>query len=994
MLQINMADVVNVLHSLVPYLVTAGVLLVLALIITVAVNKRTVKSQGARKLVHSESWIVAMVGVVVAISMMLSGPMATLLNNAVATKYELSESTKAKATKLAEDVQTEAVTMLQNQDANLPLQTKKVNVFGWGSTQPVYGGTGSGSMSDQYPTVSLLDGMKKAGLEANPKLTKLYTDYRKDRPVVGMFAQDWTLPETPVDKYSDSLIQQTKSYSDQAVIVITRVGGEGADLPTDMTSKDIKYKDNSKDYKDFKKGQHFLELSQTERNMVDLVSKNFSKVTLVYNGANTFQFDFLQDHPQIKSVLWCPPAGQSGFEALGQVLTGKVNPSGKTSDTFIKDLKKSNTYNNFGNFGYKNVDEFKESYPNFTGGTTTAKPTFVNYTEGIYVGYRFYETAANEGLIDYDDTVLYPFGYGLSYTDFEQKMGPISHKDGKVSFEVTVTNKGSKAGKDVVETYYNPPYTDGGIEKASTNLVAFEKTGLIKPGASEKVKVSFKDSDMASYDEYGAKAYVLDQGDYGISIQSDSHTVIDSQNLAIDSKHVYDGKGADKTHNGDKKAASNLFDKVRGDNVTYLSRAGHFANYAKATAAPADFTMSDKVKSEFINNSNYKPADYNKSDDKMPTTGAKNGLKLIDLRGKDYSDAEWDKLLDQLTFKDMDNLIANGGYGSQAIKSIGKIQMTDADGPASLNNNFTKVGSIGFPASTAFACTWNKDLAKQFGDMIGDMAHDMHVAGWYAPAMNVHRNPFAGRTFEYFSEDPLMAGTMAAEQISGAKSKGVYSFMKHFALNEQETNRTEMVCTWADEQSLREVYLKPFEMSVKDGGAQAAMSSFNYIGSVYAGADPVLLQSLLRDEWGFKGFVLTDYFAGYGYQNGDQIIRAGGDSMLATTKVTNHITDKSATSLIAMRQAAKNILYTTVNGWEYENGQPKVETPIWRTAMYAAWALTAILAIWAEVVAVKRFLKRQHEAKVTMTLSEVADAPLADLQASEGVNTPSAPSAD
>ncbi len=270
--------------------------------------------------------------------------------------------------------------------------------------------------------------------------------------------------------------------------------------------------------------------------------------------------------------------------------------------------------------------------------------------------------------------------------------------------------------------------------------------------------------------------------------------------------------------------------------------------------------------------------------------------------GKDYDDADWDKLLDQLTFDDMDNLIANGGYGTPAVESVGKIQLTDADGPASLNNNFTGVGSIGFPASTAFACTWNRDLAKQFGEMIGDMAHDMHVAGWYAPAMNIHRSAFSGRTFEYFSEDSLLSGAMASNEIAGAKSKGVYSFMKHFALNDQETNRTNMVCTWANEQSIRETYLKPFEMSVKEGGAQAVMSSFNYIGYTYAGASSNLLQTVLRGEWGFKGFVLTDYFGGYGYQNADQEVRAGNDSMLATTKITNHITDKSATSVKAMRR--------------------------------------------------------------------------------------------
>ena len=971
MLQINMADVMNVIGSLTPYLIAIGVLFVLALIITFAVNKKTVKEVATRKIVHSESWLVALVGIVVAVSMMLTGPLSTLLNNATITKYTLSDATVSKANELAKDVQSEAVTLLKNDDSNLPLSGKKVNVFGWGSTNPVYGGTGSGSMSKQYKTVSLLDGMKQAGLKTNTELSKLYTDYRKDRPEVGMFAQDWTLPEVPAKQYSDKLVSDAKDFSDEAVVVLTRVGGEGADLPTDMKAKGITYKNNSKDYDDFQKGESFLQLSKTERDMIDLVTSNFKKVTLVYNGANTFQFDFLNDYPQIQSVVWCPPAGQTGFSALGEVLAGETNPSGKTSDTFLKDLTKSVSYNNFGKFEYTNMADKAAKYKGFTGDDVTAIPGFVNYSEGIYVGYKFYETASDEGLINYDDTVAFPFGYGLSYTSFDQKLDSVKYKGGKVTVTATVTNTGDKAGKDVVEVYYNPPYTDGGIEKASKNLAGFEKTKELQPGESQKVTVKFDDDDMASYDYKGAKAYVLEKGDYDISIQSDSHHVIDHKAITVKDTVTYDSDS--NTHNGDKTVATNQFDDVAGD-VTYLSRADHFANYKEATAAPTNFKMSDKAKETFYNNSNYDPKKFDKDSDKMPAIGAKNGLKLSDMYGKDYDDADWDKLLDQLTFDDMDNLIANGGYGTQAVKSVGKIQLTDADGPASLNNNFTGVGSIGFPASTAFACTWNKDLAKQFGEMIGDMAHDMHVAGWYAPAMNIHRNAFSGRTFEYFSEDSLLSGVMASSEISGAKSKGVYSFMKHFALNDQETKRTEMLCTWTNEQAMREIYLKPFEMSVKEGGAQAVMSSFNYIGNTYAGADSALLQTVLRGEWGFKGFVLTDYFGGYGYQNADQEVRAGNDSMLATTKITNHITDKSATSVKAMRQAAHNILYTAANSWQYANGEPKVATPIWKTAMYVAWGVVAVLVIGLEIVAIKRYLNRKKAVATIEPAAEPAQA--------------------
>lgn len=355
-------------------------------------------------------------------------------------------------------------------------------------------------------------------------------------------------------------------------------------------------------------------------------------------------------------------------------------------------------------------------------------------------------------------------------------------------------------------------------------------------------------------------------------------------------------------------------------------------------------------------------------DSNLPLSNKKAGTITYKNNSKDYDDFQDGEHFLQLskTERDMIDLVTKNFDKvtfdvtvTNTGDTAGKIQLTDADGPASLNNNFTGVGSIGFPASTAFACTWNKDLAKQFGEMIGDMAHDMRVAGWYAPAMNIHRGAFSGRTFEYFSEDSLLSGVMASNEIAGAKEKGVYSFMKHFALNDQETNRTNMVCTWADEQAIREIYLKPFEMSVKEGGAQAVMSSFNYIGYTYAGASNNLLNTVLRDEWGFKGFVLTDYFGDYGYQNGDQEIRNGNDSMLATTKITNHITDKSATSVKAMRTATHNILYTAANSWQYADGEPKVDTPIWKTAMYVAWGVTAVLVIALEALAIKRYMDRK-----------------------------------
>ena len=967
MFSVNLSDVVAVLKSLIPQLVVIGVFLVLALLITIAVNKHTVKNVANRKMIHSQSWLVAFVAVVAALATMLLGPLSNLITKST-SKHELQPATVTAARNLAKDIQRESVTMLQNADGTLPLKSDKVNVFGWASTNPVYGGTGSGSMSADNPTTSLLDGISSAGLKTNKELSNFYTKYRADRPKVEMFAQDWTLPEPTADKYTSKLMDDAKQFSDTAVVVIGRVGGEGADLPQDMKAKDITYHDNDKANPDFKQGQSFLELSKPESDMIAKITSSFDKVVLVYNGANTFNLNFVGQYPQIKSVLWCPPPGQAGFTALGEVLKGKVNPSGKTSDTFVRDLTKTPTYNNFGSFTYTNMDDHKATFTGFTGKTETSTPTFVDYNEGIYVGYRFWETAAKEGLINYDQMVQYPFGYGLSYTTFSQKMGPIHHADGKISFDVTVTNTGAKAGRDTVQTYFDPPYIDGGIEKASANLISFNKTRILDPGKSQTIPVSFKDEDMASYDADHAKAYVLDQGDYGISIRSDSHRPIQSDTVNIAQTITYD---KNNPRSVDKVAATNRFDDAKGT-VTYLSRANHFANYQDAVAAPKSTELPEEAKAHFYNNSNYDPKKFDNDSDKMPTTGAKNNVRLYQLRDKKYDDPMWDKLLDQLSVKDMDSLIAMSGYGTQAVKGIGKIELTDADGPAALNNNFTKVGSLGFPSSTSLACTWNPGLATRYGEMIGTMAHDMDVSGWYAPAFNIHRSAFSGRNFEYFSEDPEINAVMGSNEVAAARSKGVYAFMKHFAMNDQETNRTNMLATWANEQTIREIYLKPFQAAVVKGGAQAAMSSFNYIGTTYVAAYAPLMQDVLRGEWGFRGMVLTDYFGVYGYQNADQLIRNGNDAMLATTEVTNHVKDKSATSVKAMRQASHNILYTVVHGYKYANGDPKVQTPAWQIALYVALVVLALVFLALEYLAFRRFKARRSAVDVG-TLSDLAD---------------------
>ena len=949
MLEINMDDVLAVLQSVAPQLVVIAIALVAAIVVTVVVARM---AEGRCKLARSLTWIAAVAVIAGSVSAMLLGPLNSVVTMATAERHELSQETIDRTNQLAVDIESEGITLLQNSEDLLPMEPGNVNVFGWASTNPIYGGTGSGSLSDAYETVTLLDSLEMAGFTTNEELTSFYTDYSTERGVIAVTAADWTLPEPPASTYTDELMADARDFSDTAIVVIGRVGGEGLDLPTDMGAEGVTYTNNSTEYADFEAGQHYLELNRTERDMLDLVCENFDNVVLVYNGANAFEMGFLADYPEIKSVLWAPHPGQAGFEALGSVLTGAVNPSGKTSDTFLYDLTQAPTWNNFGAFQYDNVSEFEVE-----SARGTRSPKFVNYVEGIYVGYRFWETADDEGLVDYEASVQYPFGYGLSYTTFSQEMGPASFDGDTVSLDVTVTNTGDVAGKDVVEAYVNPPYTNGGIEKATANLVAYEKTALLEPGESQTVTISFEDDDMASYDYEGARAYVLEAGDYVVSINSDSHTVISEQTVSVPETITYDTE--DNTHNGDLQAATNVFDDANGD-LEYLSREDGFANYAEATAAPTNYSMSDEYKATFYNNSNYDPTEFDNPDDEMPVTGAENGLRLIDLRGVAYDDPQWDALLDQLTVDEMNTLIANGGYQNAAVDSIGKIRLSDVDGPAALKDNFTGVSSIGLPSNVSLACSWNKELAYEFGVTIGDMAHEMEVSGWYAPSINIHRSAFGGRNFEYFSEDPVLTGTLAAQQVLGADSRGVYAFTKHFALNEQETERNGQLCTWSNEQAIREIYLRAFEEVVKaDVSAQAIMGAFNYIGNTYASAHLGLNQTVLRDEWGFEGMVETDYFSGpnYSYQNADQLIRGGTDIMLASTETTNNVEDQSATAVIQMRRAAHNILYTAVNSWRYADGDPAAVTPAWQIATYAVDAVIGVALVGLGVVAVRRSRK-------------------------------------
>lgn len=951
MISVEMEDVLAVLQLCKPYIIGIAAALVIGIVIMIACRRM---SRDKRFLIRGEAAIAMVLAVAVCVNMICFGPMATLIGLATGNGT-LSDETNEEAAGVAEEIMEDGIVLLKNESL-LPLnETKKLNIFGWESINPAYGGAGSGGINDLYDIVSLNQGLENAGFSINQELVDFYNNYGADDPEMSIQKQSWTLPEPPVDTYSDELIKSAKEYSDVAVVVLSRKAGEGHnDIPMDV--RKAAYDNNSDEYDDFPEGEHYLQLSQTERDMVDMVCSNFDNVIVIYNGANQFELGFADEYPQIKSVVWCPGTGNVGFNALGKVFSGEVNPSGKTPDTFIYDMTTAPWWNNAEKTEYTNLADMAVEGMN-AGTAQVYAPAFTNYVEGIYVGYKYYETAAQEGAIDYDKTVQYPFGYGLSYTEFEQKMGELEEKDGQISVDVEVTNSGDVAGKDVVEVYYKPPYTNGGIEKSSANLIEFAKTDLLQPGESQTVTVTFSIEDMASYDENNAKAYVLEKGDYVISINSDSHTVLDQKTYTADTDVVYE---EENKRVSDDTAATNVFEDAKGD-VTYLSRADHFANYKEATAEPASAELGEPYASEYHLNSNFDKTTYLNDEDVMPTTGADNGLTLEDMRDADYDDPRWEKLLDQLSVDEMANMIAMAGYQTAAMDSVGKVATLDFDGPAAINNNFTGVGSIGFPIEVVIASTWNKELTQTWGECMGKISQEMGAEGWYAPGMNTHRTAFGARNYEYFSEDGILSGNMGAKAVEGARKYGVYSYIKHFAMYE---GNAKMVSVWSNEQAIREIYLKPFEISVKQGGANAVMVSWSFLGDKWTGECSNLMNTVLRDEWGFRGMALTDFFRnnGHGFMNADAALANGVDVMLSTFngEENNVANPEHPTSVLQMRNACKNVMYTVVSSWAYDGEHEETGMENWKKAGIGIDTVIALFMAGMEVLVIRGYKKRKN----------------------------------
>lgn len=841
------------------------------------------------------------------------------------------DDTTAASKEITTRIEEEGIVLLENKDNTLPLNVEKnakVNVFGQSSTAIVYGGAGSGA-SDETDNVTLQEGLKQAGFDVNEDLTKFYEDHKtkkKGQNVFNLKGGDYNINEPATSEYSDKLISDAKKFSDTALVVFSRNGGEGGDLPMDMAS-----------YTGGDAGKHYLELQSCEQEMLSMVEKNFEHVIVLVNSSNAMELGFLEDK-NVDAALWIGGPGSTGCVAVGEVLCGAVNPSGRLVDTYAYDLTTAPAYYNAGNFTYtSNGEDTSEHY--------------VEYAEGIYVGYRYYETryVDNEtGKCDedaYNKVVQYPFGYGLSYTTFEQKVTHHEVKDGKINIEIEVKNTGKVAGKDVAQVYVTAPYTNGGIEKSFVELEGFAKTGMLEPGKSEKVTVSFDVEDMAAYDYVEQGCYVLEKGIYEIKLMNNAHDVLDSFTYDVEDTIVYN---EDNARSSDKTAAVNTFDFAAGD-VTYVSRSDwegtlptERVEKKEATAEILDQLNLDNINKLYVNPSN--------EGDKI-TTGADNGLTLSDMAGVPYDDEKWDKLLDELSVDEMAKLMGYGGFSTVEIASIDKVATIDIDGPAGLNALTSDISGVQFPSEAVIGSTYNVELVDEMGQTYAQEANAHGVVGLYAPGVNIHRTPFSGRNFEYYSEDPVLNGKLGAAMTRGCNSMGVYCYPKHFALNDQETNRSG-VCVWSNEQAMREIYLKAFEIVVKEGNNHGLMSSYNRIGTVWSGGCEALLTDVLRGEWGFEGAVATDY-ANAKLLNADQALMAGGDLMLSTTGATlSDIVTGSTEGQQKLRQASKNVLYMVVNSRAYTD-PVEMGFPYW---ILAQVALNIVLML----LVVRRIFKKKN----------------------------------
>ncbi|WP_322155938.1 glycoside hydrolase family 3 N-terminal domain-containing protein [Paratractidigestivibacter sp.] len=925
--------------------------------------------------------------------------------------YDMGSISEAEET-LDKDIAGEGYVLLKNGDSSLPLEKGTKLSFVGGNSRSL--GVRNQTMLESTLGIevsssdALTPAMEAAGLSVNTTLTDFYINGKGKDYVMGEGSvsygddEDFSINECPLSVMRDAGVLDSLEGT-TPVFVMKRVAGEGRDMPRSMYNHATSDEDKAKSY---------LEPDSTELEILQYLNDNFDNTVLLINSNAAIELDWLEQFPNIKSVIVVPTTGTYGAEVLGSILAGDVNPSGHTVDTYVADASAAPAAQNFGDYQY--LDE--------SGNLT--KYNYVSYEEGIYVGYRYYETRyedvvlnqGNAGDFNYEAEVCYPFGYGLSYTTFEWSDFSTSWSGKTCTATVTVTNTGDVAGKDAVEIYAQSPYTDydraNGVEKAAVQLVGYAKTKLLEPGESQVVTVTFDESQLASYDANGAKTYILDAGTYYVTAGTDAHAAVNNILAAKGAKVDGDKALADTyvpanaevdttTYSTDSLtgvAVTNQLDDAKGD-VTYLTRSDWTGTFPTHDGTPTTqvSTWGNEINGEDGVSYTYGKvasaellAQLDSTDSGNPDVkawdgelvyGADNGLTLADLRGLDYDDPKWSDLLDQLTPDDYNLMVARAGYGTEYLESVGKPAGTDADSTSGWSWGGT---GMTFCNPMTVGQTWNQEIAYRLGNMIGNESLLGGATGWYAPAMNIHRSPYSGRNGEYFSEDPFLSGAMASQEVKGAAEKGVYTMIKHFAFNDQENHRGDRgewsMATWLNEQSARELYLKPFEMCMKVGdvelnyvkqnddgtyendtttvrACQGLMTSFNRIGATWCGGSYNLLTGIVRTEWGFDGWIITDNADMGKFMGAEQMIEAGGDAKLTTNDQSDmwSFDSTDAVSYRYARESVHHLLYTMANSHSM-NGAMHGSTFVsgggtgMQKADIVRWALTGVGAVGLAII--------------------------------------------
>lgn len=920
----------------------------------------------------------------------LFGSQRPIYSDEVTSVYPTQKATnKAEAFANAQEVNLklaeEGFVLLKNENAALPMNKgARISVFSKNSVNLSYGGSGSGGF-DTSNNKNLYESLNEAGFVTNPTLKNFY-ESSQSGPVRTANSSDLdngdnqkiATAETPQNKYTDAVRNSYADYSDAALVVITRIGGEGFDLPRYQGDSEGAVSPDS----------HYLELDQNEIDLLTAVTDGtFKRVVVVFNTPSSFEATFLKDSAyaafadKIDAAVWIGFTGSNGITALGEILNGDVNPSGRLVDTWAADFTKNPSFANFG------TGCLPDTTDKYDGGMYYS----VDYEEGIYVGYRYYETRGEtDGEDWYNANVVYPFGYGLSYTTFDWTVGDASASEielgATITVPVTVKNTGSVAGKDVVQLYASAPYTLGGIEKAHKVLVGFAKTKLLQPGESETVTVSFDPYSAASYDyrdanSNGFSGYELEAGEYTLYVSRNAHESEKAiaLNLAADVQIGTDPTTDSEVVNRYTDSENFLDSDWQLD--TMLSRAdweGTWPTPQTAQQHAGTDRLYEEIRSEEHNN----PTDFDSEEypwfGEEPTLTLRDLLPSAEAEGYEpvvsYDDERWEELMMGCDEEEMIALINNGAYHTLAMESVGLPATIHGDGPSGFTCFMSKEqvnGTCQYVSEPVMASTWNINLMNELGEAIGeegtigDKATGQPYSSIYAPGVNIHRSPFGGRCSEYFSEDPFISGMMGAAEVQGIQSRGVLPTVKHFVANEQETHRSiGGDLSWLSEQALREIYLKPFEYTVKLGETRGIMTSFNRIGTRWTGGDYRLLTEILRNEWGFNGLVICDFNTIPQYMIPRMMFYAGGSLDLATQQSAMWMdcdTSDAGDAIVLMR-AVKDVMYALVNSNAMNAEVIGYNPPIWQEYLHwiniGAFTLVGVWLVLA-IVHTVRCNKRQ-----------------------------------